>query len=59
MDETEASVVQQAVALAVALAVSQAAEQAVELAAAGAEALLPLITWCWKDLEPGAVAAEL
>lgn len=53
MGETGASVVEQAV--------ERAAEQAVEqaVAVAAAVALLPLIIWCWKDLEPGDVAAEL
>lgn len=44
---------EQAVERAVELAVEQAVEQAV------AVALLPLIIWCWKDLEPGDVVAEL
>lgn len=51
MDETEASVVEQAV--------EQAVELAVAVAAAAAAALPPLIIWCWKDLEPGDVVAEL
>lgn len=55
MDETEASVVERAAEWAVERAAEQAGEQAVAVAAA----LLPLITWCWKDLEPGDVAAEL
>lgn len=49
MGETEASVVELAVARAVARAVAVAA----------AAAVLPLLIWCWKDLEPGDVAAEL
>lgn len=57
MDETEASVVEQAVELAVEQAVEQAVAAAA--AAAAAAALLPLIIWCWKDLEPGDVVAEL
>lgn len=55
MDETEASVAEQAAELAAELAAEQAAEQAV----AAAVALLPLLIWRWKDLEPGDVAAEL
>lgn len=55
MDETGASVVEQAVEQAVELAVGLAVEQAVAVAAA----LLPLIIWCWEDLEPGDVVAEL
>lgn len=51
VDETEASVVEQAVEQAVELGVEQAVEQAV--------AQLPLIIWCWEDLEPEAVVAEL
>ena len=38
---------------------ASAAEQAAALAAAAAAAPLPLITWRWEDLEPGAVAAGL
>lgn len=36
---------------------ASAAAQAVALAGAVAVALLPLITWSWEDLGPGAVAA--
>lgn len=57
MGETGASVVEQAVERAAEQAVELAVEQAVAVAAAAA--LLPLIIWCWKDLEPGDVAAEL